>query len=295
LTRALVFSVNDSYALPLQVLLHSLHHTDSVPHGLPVFILHGASLSPTTMAALDTTFHGFGHPTRFIDVSPVVPADLPIRPGDHVTPETFFRLYSTGLLPPDLDQAVYLDADLLAIREVRALFSATLTHPLAAVDHLSPADQLRVHGPTGGTYFQAGVLLLDLHRWRTMAIEARFRDILERDRDRIRWWDQDVLNIALANDWQRLPVWYNVTEAVLHHAPPDEVAANARLIHFAGSAKPWTSNRPHPYRDAWDEAYHLALGMAYVRKDRRATLLHRVGRRLHRLGGALGSPRGGVR
>jgi lipopolysaccharide biosynthesis glycosyltransferase len=293
--RALVFSINDGYALPLLVLMRSLHSTDSVPHGLPVYILHGASLSPATMAVLDDCLHGFGHPTRFIDVSQVVPADLPIRPGDHVTPETFFRLYSTGLLPPDLDQAVYLDADLLAIREVRALFSATLTHPVAAVDHLSPADQLRVHGPGSGTYFQAGVLLLDLHRWRSMGIEARFREILKRDRDRIRWWDQDVLNIALENDWQRLPVWYNVTGAVLHHVPPDQVAANARLIHFAGSAKPWTSNHPHPYRDAWDEAYRLAFGAVYDRTVRRASILQRVGRRLHRLGGALGTPRGGVR
>jgi lipopolysaccharide biosynthesis glycosyltransferase len=294
-SRALVFSINDGYALPLQVLMHSLHHTDSVPQGLPVCILHGASLSPATMAALDAVLRRFGHPTRFIDVSPVVPADLPIRPGDHVTSETFFRLYSTGLLPPELDQAVYLDADMLAVRDVRALFTATLTHPVAAVDHLSPADQLRVHGPGGGTYFQAGVLLLDLHRWRTQSIEARFRDILDRDRDRIRWWDQDVLNIALANDWQRLPVWYNVTEAVLHHLPPEQVGANARLIHFAGSAKPWSSERPHPYRDAWDEAHRRALGVPFDRPHRRATLLHRVGRRLHRLRGTMGTPRGDLR
>jgi lipopolysaccharide biosynthesis glycosyltransferase len=278
--RALVVSINDSYVIPLKVLLHTLHHTESLPKQLQICILHGRNLSTLSISDLEIFIHDLGYLPRFLDVSSVVPADLPITPSDHVSQETFYRLFSIGLLPPSIEQAVYLDADMVAIRDISALFSLEMTHPLAAADHLSPSEQQRLHGSTGGTYFQAGVLVLNIPQMRSLNSEQRFLCVLKNERIRIRWWDQDVLNIVFQDNWQRLPIWYNVTEAVLHYQEDMEVKSNARLIHFAGSVKPWTSDRFHPFQSAWDEAYCQVIKQKYPRRREGQSLMRKIFERI---------------
>ena len=258
--RAIVFSIDDNYVMPFKVFFYSLVKTGSLVDGDPIFVLHEETLSKVSMACLELFFSENGQKANFVDVTRYLPDDLPILEGNHVSKATFYRLFVAELLPEEVSSILYLDSDVLAVKSIRDLLTIELTAPLAAVDHLSLNNQLRLWGEGGGSYFQAGVLLIDLVFWRRNKCVDAFDDIMKNERDLIQWWDQDVLNIAFANNWQRLSVWNNVVNQTTIQFSEFELLENAKLIHFDGRNKPWLGDVQRPFKDLWLTAYMDTFG-----------------------------------
>lgn len=184
-----------------------------------------------------------------------------------MSPATFYRLFIAEILPPDIDQAVYLDADMLALRSIAGLFDEPLHELVAAADHCSPDNEIRLWGERGGTYFQAGVLVIHLQSWREQAILQRFLEVMTNHQERIQFWDQDVLNIALRDRWQRLPIWCNVCGSVLQALPLRLIKDQAALIHYSGRSKPWIAYAPSPFTTLWDQSYESAFHQPFNRES----------------------------
>ena len=267
MNSACVFCIDDAYVMPFQVFFHSLEATDSIPTSASLFILHTTALSSTSIGMLEAFLGRYGRSASFVDATALIPADLPIRPGDHVSPATFYRLFIAEILPAEIEQAVYLDADMLALRSIAYLFEQPVQGLVAAADHCSPGNEILLWGECGGTYFQAGLLVIPLQIWREQGILQRFLEVMADERDRIQWWDQDVLNIALRDRWQRLPVWFNVCEAVNSALPLPLVEEHAALIHYSGSSKPWNTLNPSPFTSHWDDGYLSAFGEPFARES----------------------------
>ena len=253
--NSLVLTLDDNYVLPLKVLWHSLYQTSSIPKGLPIYILHESTLSQASIENLKDFFSVFRYAPVFLDIERQVPSDLPINEFDHVTRATFYRLYLPSILPEEVNSIVYLDIDTLVVESIRVLFTASLGESLiGAVDHFSPHEELRLWGDVGGTYFNAGVLLINLQKWRHENVEAIFQDILRSQSSRIRWWDQDVLNIAFKDQWLRIPMWFNSHFSVHQLAGPSEFKSKAKLIHYAGATKPWNNQSQNQVELLWHKA-----------------------------------------
>jgi lipopolysaccharide biosynthesis glycosyltransferase len=233
-------------------------------------------MCPDTIVRLRDLVIAAGHRPHFVDAEKKLPLNLPISVTDHVSTATFYRLYIASLLPHDLETVIHLDLDLVAVRSAHELFTAELEFPVAAVDHASPTDSRRVFGDTLGTYFQAGVLVIDLVQWRTKDVETRFRKILEHEGHRIRWWDQDVLNIAFQNDWQRLPIWFNVNSSQRKNITVSELTSSAILIHYDGSRKPWVRFSPQKYSDYWYTSFEQCFGYSLRKSLRRKMAYDRL-------------------
>jgi lipopolysaccharide biosynthesis glycosyltransferase len=266
LKTACVFCIDDAYVMPFQVFFNSLEATASIPPSAALFILHTQALCASSITKLKAFLSSYGRSARFVDATALIPADLPIRSGDHVSPATFYRLFISEILPSEIDQAVYLDADMFAIRSIAPLFEEAVQGLVAAVDHCTPANELRLWGERGGTYFQAGVLVIPLHTWREQALLQQFLHVMASEQQRIQWWDQDVLNIALRDRWQRLPIWYNVCASVHKVLPLSLLEAQAALIHYSGSDKPWTAYRPSPFTTLWDQGYEATFHQPFDRE-----------------------------
>jgi len=274
--RALAFSIDENYEMPFRVLWHSLLTTHSIPDGTPVFFLHNSAMDVPTIERIRSLVLESGHQPTFIDAEKSLPASLPLKETDHVSSATFYRLYSASLLPDDIDTVIHLDLDVVAARSALELFSIDLESPIAAVDHARPEEAKRVFGDHLGTYFQAGILLIDLVQWRLANVEERFREILERERDRIRWWDQDVLNIAFASNWQRLPIWLNACSNVRTLISPSELENSAVFIHYDGHRKPWARYSPHRYSEYWYTAFEDCFGYSLADQLRRELAIERL-------------------
>ena len=267
MTTACVFSLDDSYVMPFQVFYHSLEATGSIPTGADVYVIHTCTLSQNSRDYLSRFLAQYRSNVFFRDASNLLPPSLPIQPGDHVSPATFYRLFVADILPDHITKAVYLDSDMLAIRSVESLFTEPVESWVAAVDHCSPPDGVRLWGERAGNYFQAGVLVIPLSTWRHQSMSLRFLEVLNKHASLIKWWDQDVLNLVLANHWQRLPLWCNVCPTIANLYPFHFLEARARIIHYAGSSKPWNSPNPSPFTEHWDQAYEAVFHKSFVRNQ----------------------------
>jgi len=259
--RGLVLSIDDSYVMPFKVLWHSLIKTESIPPETPVFILHADSLSSSSIRDLQLFVEKYNRTLLFLDSQELIGDNLPV--SRHVSKATYYRLYVASMLPESISSVVYLDSDAVVVRSLRALFEIPLDQPLAAADHFSLRDSFRLWGDKSGTYFQAGVLVIDLIAWRSSHIEATFSSILANQSDRITWWDQDVLNIAFENQWQRLPIWYNVPKEVRRELGSDAVLQNMCYLHYDGEIKPWLFEVNDCYGNEWYQAYQECFGSAF--------------------------------
>lgn len=258
--RALAFSVDEKYEMPFRVLWHTLLTTKSLPDSTPVYFLHDSAMRDEVIARIRSLVLESGHNPTFINAELILPDSLPIKATDHVSSATFYRLFLPTLLPQDVESVIHLDLDVVALRSARKLFELDFDSPVAAVDHARPEEAKRVFGDQLGTYFQAGILVIDLVQWRSKNVEVSFKEILKNHRDRIRWWDQDVLNIAFDGAWQRLPMWFNVCSNIRAIISDRELEDSAVFIHYDGHRKPWVRYSPHRYSEFWYAAFEDCFG-----------------------------------
>ena len=112
--------------------------------------------------------------------------------------------------PKSTTKALYLDSDILVLDDLAELWRTDLQgRPLAAaVDSHSAVNAQRIglqldssDASPGGHYFNAGVLLVDLPKWRSEQISERALDYLTENPLSL-MADQDALNIACRGMWK---------------------------------------------------------------------------------------------
>ena len=152
---------------------------------------------------------------QFVAVDQSLFGDAPLGPAEsHMT-------YCRTLLPRLLDvpRLIYLDCDLLVFRDLSALFDLELSPAkiLAAVpdpETLTLGDDSRtiasaMNLPAVGSYFNAGVMLLDLNELRKQNFTDKSVEFLEKWKGHYRFHDQSALNFLLHGQIDELPEDWN--------------------------------------------------------------------------------------
>lgn len=180
--------------------------------------------------------------------------DLPV--AGHVTEATYSRLLIPDL-SPDLERAVYIDADLLVIDDISELFTMDLGGAIlgACVDRDTPTVQTGVPYswealdlPPDRPYFNAGMLVIDVPAWRDAGVSAATADYALRWDDELRCPDQEGINAVCGGRALALDPRFNFQMSGEVHAATaagDARAAlqglrRAAIVHFTG-CKPWLS------------------------------------------------------
>jgi lipopolysaccharide biosynthesis glycosyltransferase len=174
-----------------------------------------------------------------------------VAEGSRFSPATYSRLLIPELVAQDIRRVVYLDADVLVRRDLSPLFRIELGEaPVGAVRNFSAsshADDFM----KGRPYFNAGVLVMDIKRWRSMGLADRALEFATADSEPPAFVDQDALN-AVAESWHELDYRWNVQAGALFGAeqPPhtelagrlypqrQELFREAAVLHFT-AGKPW--------------------------------------------------------
>lgn len=171
----------------------------------------------------------------------------------HVSRATYGRLHCADLLPPEADRVVHLDVDTLCRGTLRELWEIDLGDaPAAAVrdcaigvdpvgdlaaaarmERDQHADRLRL--PRDGSYFNAGVMLIDMARWRAEGIGTAAAAWTEANRQVGVLEDQDGLNCVLHGRIVWLDDRWNWLAGWAWREPTDDI----RIVHYAGPDKPW--------------------------------------------------------
>jgi lipopolysaccharide biosynthesis glycosyltransferase len=232
-------------------MLHSvLAHSGD--YDVRVHYLHGPGLPDGDRGKLARMIADQGGEVSF----QAVPGDLCEGLPTHgfTLEATWYRIFVPDLLP-EVDRILFLDADLLALRPLAELWETDVSeHYLAAVtnvfqaDHLFRAAQLGFDQPE--TYFNAGVMLLNLDLMRRDGCAAAMRDYGLAHGRELMFRDQDVLNAVLAGRRLALhPRWncMNSFEAfpwaayVFGASALAQATGEPAVRHFEGpdANKPW--------------------------------------------------------
>lgn len=165
-----------------------------------------------------------------------------------ITRTAYARLFLEELLPADVQRVIYVDCDLLFERDIRDLWTTELDDAtIGAVDNRYWEDSTRHQKRLGlaePRYFNSGVLLIDLERWRGRGIGERALKFAEDAGERLILHDQDALNGALQDDWKDLPLHWNAW--TIH---PDLHEDAPAVFHFMGAPKPWHADYKDRFRD----------------------------------------------
>ncbi|STQ86610.1 glycosyltransferase family 8 protein [Helicobacter muridarum] len=199
-------------------------------------------------------------------INPDIFQDLiPWGEGKNYT--TYYRLKIASFLPVNVSKCIYLDCDMICNADIRDLFFTDLNGHICGVvgdvrTSYEPMWEIEDKNFSIRTKysFNAGLLLIDMDKWRIQNIESKLFSLLKD----VRLTDQDALNIVFNDDillidprWNCIPVLLQFKPSTAwHHIFSDEATQNikpttsftryeyenickeAKIIHFAGP-KPW--------------------------------------------------------
>ena len=185
-----------------------------------------------------------------------------------LTSATLVRLRIPDLLP-EVDRTIYLDSDIVVVRPLTELWKTDLgLNLLGAVRDSSfpwAAGPLGTHWRDLGLepdtpYFNAGVLLIPLSRWRDEGVASAAVELVRTKK--LAYGDQDALNAAVKGQWLELSRCWNVqtwdwsgrgTVWAIMRSEVESALADPAIVHYTSPGRPWWPGSPHPKADLWFE------------------------------------------
>ncbi len=219
-------------------------------------IIFGCGLRDRDKRKLAASCDANGSRLEFIDVDSSNEALVWLNSfKPKLSPAVFARLLIPTILADENDRLLYLDCDMIVLRSLRPLFEVDLGGcPVAAtkdIEETHPANGPRgprLPFPAELPYFNSGLMLFDLPKWREQNITQAVYDVFEREGERLSWIDQDALNMALVGRWKGLDPTWNVHPKIAAKLGGYD---SARIIHYTSMAKPWSRECEHPQQELY--------------------------------------------
>jgi lipopolysaccharide biosynthesis glycosyltransferase len=252
------------YVAHSAAMLHSLL-AGTTDASVRIHYLHGPDFDTSEASRIAEMVESNGGSITFISVPDELCGGLPTE--GFTGKATWYRVLVPQLFP-SLDRLLFLDLDLIVTESLRALWETDLEGGyVAAVTNVLPrhyADALAAAGFDCSTYFNAGVLLMDLERMRKDRCVEAMVDYGVSNADRLVLRDQDALNAVLGRRRLALdPRWncmnsffvYSWSADVFDTDALEAAKRNPAIRHFEGPGinKPWHRGSESPMRELYFE------------------------------------------
>jgi lipopolysaccharide biosynthesis glycosyltransferase len=248
-------AANAAYSIPLAVMLRSAVDHLSLKRGLAVWVIDdglGDSARSRIVESLPerATVHWLA-PSRLDFKGLPLWGRMPVS--------TYDKLTVAERLPPDLKKVIWLDCDMLVLADLAELWDMSVgeAHMLAVRDALVPFvssrfgisafDEIGLASST--PYFNAGMMVIDLDKWRASKVATKTLEYLRRFHERVFFWDQEALNAVLARQWTQVDERWNWSANLDRLSRNGSHSENGngkqpRIVHFNGNIKPWMVREP---------------------------------------------------
>lgn len=178
--------------------------------------------------------------------------------NEHFSIEMYYRIFASELLPTTINRILWLDADIIAIKNIENLYNFDLQgNSIAACVHreryvncnlINDQAVKRLDMDSGCRYFNSGVLLMDLEKIRKYFNKEAVIELIYQKEAVLENPDQDILNLLYCHDVLMLDE--SIYNYQVHY---DWDAVNERqhiqecavLLHYVGPAKPWKPDTMH--------------------------------------------------
>ena len=148
----------------------------------------------------------------------------------HVSISTYNR-FLIPILKPALEKIIYLDVDIIVSGDIKTLYECNLEkYTLGAVpeNEYNQKYKITLDLNSEHQYFNAGVLLINNKKFESSTLfetEKKYRD-------KLKWADQDVLNIAYENN-------YKILDKKFNFMTDEKECEDIIIRHFNTDVKPW--------------------------------------------------------
>ena len=137
--------------------------------------------------------------------------EFPNIDGTHISEATYYRLFLEDYLDDEIDSITYLDCDVFCINNPLDLITKNIEN-MKIIDStiaVSSEPSLSDHGIKNlnmktNMYFNAGVMVIDLKKWKKENLKNKFIKILNDLNEKLLFWDQDILNLSFDGDYSEL-------------------------------------------------------------------------------------------
>lgn len=185
-----------------------------------------------------------------------------LKPHPYFGTHAWMRMLLPELLP-DVRRVLYLDSDTIICRRLDELVNvdlkgnwvAAVVNPLYPHQSLERLDSLGIRGIQ--SYFNSGVLLMDLEVMRQRGLCDDLLKFADQHHEDFLYPDQDVLNAVLKGRWLSMPPQFNaqsvlfdlrMAELPFERAALRVARCEPAIVHYSGLLKPWMDACGHPLR-----------------------------------------------
>jgi len=262
LDPVIVCSADNRYAIPLAVMLRSLAEHLAQGRMATVWVLDGG-ISRWNKRKIIKSLPPRRLELHWVAVDTALLVDMPV--SGHVSLATYYRMLLGSALPESIEKVIYLDVDIIVLSDISELWQVPMNgYVVCAVSEphqqagemLDPGLMKGVGLEPNSAYFNAGVMMIDLVKWRQANLFERACGFVRQFGNLLRSWDQDILNCLLMNEWGPLEEKWNrhVDQLIkLDERDFDAYRKTGGCIHFASAIKPWTWWANHPARGLYFE------------------------------------------
>lgn len=239
--KSIVLAADNAYLIPLETTIKSvLYHNRDVD-----FYILNSDIAPEwfkllgrKMEVVNSTIHNVHFDKELFEG---------YKTGPHINYATYFRFFATEVV--DSDRVLYLDSDIIVTGELTSLFKLNLKgYSIGAVD-----DVYAYEGRESG--FNAGVLLMDVAKWKEHSIVNRLLELAAEKNQAVHLGDQSILNIYFEDNWLALDEEYNYMVGVdIYHLGQECERLDDHppaIVHYASHDKPWNTYSISRLRELW--------------------------------------------
>ena len=173
---------------------------------------------------------------------------------------TYYRCMFSAILPEEVDKVLYLDCDIVILGDISEYWNTDMSnYSVACVEDIGSNEDERydiLKYDKSFSYFNAGVLLINLRYWREHKIDEQCEQYFLRYPERIRFNDQDLLNAVLHESKLFVPLKWNMQDGFYRYGADkgvkDKKQLHQQLLHSVilhyTNKKPWNYDSMHPLK-----------------------------------------------
>ncbi|MCI8764393.1 MAG: glycosyltransferase [Lachnospiraceae bacterium] len=271
-----VYASNENYVRHMAASMVSLFEQNQKRRKLTVYVF-SIGIRKESRMLLENMAGGYGRRIRWVELGDIREQfDFGIDTGGFDV-STMARLFVGRLLPAQVQRVLYLDCDTVVVRPLGRLWNTDLGENIIGAV-MEPTIYQAVRQEIGlrdsEPYINAGVLLIDLRRWRESGAEKKLLDFYRKKGGSLFACDQDIINGVLKGQICFLPPCYNfftnyryfsyrelVRQSESYRAVGRKRLIQAKrcpaILHFAGDERPWVAGNFNHYRKFYERALEL--------------------------------------
>lgn len=295
-----LYQSDDNYAIYLGVSICSLLENNQEAEKINVYIIDD-DITAARKRQISEMIRAYGRHVFFVATN-LVTDDRQISEafaytGARKNTHSYLKLFVDKLLPDLQGRIVYIDCDTAVTGSIEELLRVDMGSSAIgmALDSLVVDSRCSVGMKPDDNYYNSGVILIDLDKWR----EKNYSQRIVSHVNNVRVYgtvDQDILNMEFLHEIYTLPVEYNLqpihlvypyqmySEVYKHkekyysEREIEEAVKKPKIIHYLRyiGESPWHEGNVHPGTAYFDQYLSKSPWKDYQKKKKKNSMVFKI-------------------